>query len=61
MPYKSLAQERFFHSSGANKAGISGSVVKEFDKATKGKDLPTRKDGKSDMRRVKPAAIRLMK
>ena len=42
MPYKSLAQERFFHSSGAKKAGISESTVKEFDKATKGKKLAKR-------------------
>ncbi len=39
MPYKSLAQERFFHSAGAAKAGISKATVAEFDKATKGKKL----------------------
>lgn len=58
MPYKSQAQERFFHSAGAKKAGISLATVKEFDKASKGVELPKRKDGKSDMRRVKPAATR---
>lgn len=40
MPYKSDAQRRFFHSSGAKKAGITPSTVKEYDKASKGKDLP---------------------
>ena len=39
MPYKSLAQERFFHSPGAKKAGISPATVKEFDNATRGKKL----------------------
>lgn len=42
MPYKSKAQQRFFHSSGAKKAGISSGQVKEFDKATGGKRLPER-------------------
>jgi hypothetical protein len=40
MPYKSDAQRRFFHSPGAVKAGISSGVVNEFDKASKGMDLP---------------------
>jgi hypothetical protein len=40
MPFKSLAQERFFHSPGAKKAGISKAEVKEFDNATRGKKLP---------------------
>jgi hypothetical protein len=40
MPYVSDAQRRFFHSAGAKQAGISPSTVKEFDKASKGKDLP---------------------
>jgi len=43
MPYKSLAQERFFHSKGAAKAGITPAEVKEFDSASKGKDLPEKK------------------
>ena len=50
MPYKSLAQERFFHSAGAKKAGIKPSVVKEFDRATKGKKLPMRVSKKSKVR-----------
>ena len=39
MPYKSLAQERFFH---ANKAKLEkqGVNVSEWDKASKGKKLP---------------------
>lgn len=40
MSYKSLAQERFFHSPGAKKAGITKKQIKEFDTATKGKKLP---------------------
>lgn len=40
MPYKSLAQERFFHSPGATKAGITSSQVSEFDQASKGMKLP---------------------
>jgi hypothetical protein len=41
-PYKSLAQERFFHSKGAKKAGIKAKDVKEFDQASKGMKLPMR-------------------
>jgi hypothetical protein len=40
MPYKSDQQRKFFHSSGAAKAGISDKVVAEYDKASKGKKLP---------------------
>lgn len=36
MPYKSLAQERFFHTDTAKKKGITGKQVKEFDEASKG-------------------------
>ena len=39
-PYKSLQQERFFHSPGAKKAGITPAEVKEFDTASKGMKLP---------------------
>lgn len=39
MPYKSDAQRRFFHA--AEKRGdISAKTVNEFDKASKGMDLP---------------------
>lgn len=40
MPYKSDQQRKFFHSSGAKKAGIKESTIEEFDKASKGKKLP---------------------
>jgi len=43
MPYASDAQRRFFHSAGAAKAGISKDTVAEFDAASKGMDLPSRK------------------
>ncbi len=48
MPYKSLAQERFFHSAGAKKKGITSKTVKEFDNATRGRKLPTRVKGKNN-------------
>lgn len=58
MPYKSVKQERFFnaHKKELEKQGVN---VGEWNNASKGKDLPMRKDGKSDMRRVKPAAKRM--
>lgn len=40
MPYKSDAQRKFFHTDTAKKAGITGAEVKEFDTASKGKELP---------------------
>lgn len=40
MPYKSLAQERFFHTKTAESKGIKPSTVKEFDQASKGMKLP---------------------
>lgn len=42
MPYKSDAQRRFFHSPGAQKAGITPAQVKDFDQASKGMNLPPR-------------------
>lgn len=39
MPYKSDKQRRFFHAAEA-RGEISHKVVKEFDEASKGKDLP---------------------
>jgi hypothetical protein len=42
MPYKSLAQARYFHSSGARKAGISKATVEHYDKVTNFKRLPAR-------------------
>jgi hypothetical protein len=44
MPYQSDAQRRFFHSSGAKKAGIKPSTVKEYDMASKGMKLPEKKN-----------------
>jgi hypothetical protein len=41
MPYKSQAQRRFFHAAEA-RGEISPKTVKEYDKASKGKDLPER-------------------
>ena len=46
MPYKSDAQRKFFHTDTARKAGITPSEVKEFDKASKGMDLPKKKKKK---------------
>lgn len=40
MPYKSKAQQGFFHTKTAQKKGITKATVKEFDKASKGKKLP---------------------
>lgn len=37
MPYKSAKQRNFFHSPGAKKAGITKSIVKKWDKESKGK------------------------
>jgi hypothetical protein len=42
MPYVSDRQRRFFHSPGAEKAGITKKQVKEFDSASAGKILPDR-------------------
>ena len=41
MPYKSQAQAGFFHTNPEKVGGAK--VVKEWDKATKGKHLPKRK------------------
>lgn len=40
MPYSSDSQRRFFHSSGAKKAGISSETINEYDKTSKGMKLP---------------------
>ena len=42
MPYVSRAQQRFFHSPGAKRAGISKQTVKEWDTASRGKKLKKR-------------------
>lgn len=41
MPYKSQAQQNFFHSPGASKAGITTSDIVEADEKTRG-SLPAR-------------------
>jgi hypothetical protein len=46
MPYKSDAQRRFAHTKAGMKA-MGKKVVKEFDKASKGKKLPEKKTMKS--------------
>ena len=43
MPYVSEAQRRFFHTATARKRGISSDEVEEYDKASKGEELPERK------------------
>ncbi len=40
MPYKSLKQERFFHTQTAKDKGIKPATVQEFDQASKGMKLP---------------------
>lgn len=40
MPYKSDAQRKFFHTDTARKKGITPATVREFDQASKGKELP---------------------
>ncbi len=47
MPYKSEAQRKFFHTKTAKKKGITPKMVKEFDKASKGRKLPNKKDGRT--------------
>lgn len=42
MPYKSLAQERFFHAN-RKKLAKQGVNVDEWDKASKGLKLPAKK------------------
>ena len=39
MPYKSLAQEKYFHAN-AKKLAKQGVNIKEWDSATKGRKLP---------------------
>lgn len=55
MPYKSEKQRKFFHTKIAKKKGITAKIVKEFDKASKGRKLPSKlpikKDNALDMLR----------
>ena len=53
MPYSGQRQRAFFHTEAAKKAGITASEVKEFDKASKGLDLPkTAKSGKPSFKGI---------
>lgn len=45
--YASDRQRRFFHTKTAASKGITPAQVKEFDEASKGKDLPERASPKS--------------
>lgn len=56
MAYKSAAQERFFHSPGAAKAGITPGQVSEFDSASKGMNLPDKVKSKNSPRERRKAA-----
>lgn len=47
MPYVSEAQRKFFHTDTAKKKGITSSMVKEYDQASKGTKLPAKKDSLS--------------
>jgi hypothetical protein len=49
-PYKSAAQERFFHTNTAKKKGITPAVVQEFDSASKGMKLPKKAKKKAKPR-----------
>lgn len=48
MPYKSDSQRRAFHAM-LKRGEIDASTVKEYDKASKGKDLPERVSKVNDM------------
>ena len=50
MPYKSLAQERWAHTSEGRKA--LGSKLKEYDQASKGLDLPAKVTTKERSRQI---------
>lgn len=52
MPYKSDAQRRKFHAM-LNRGEIDAKTVKEYDKASKGKDLPERASKVSEMLKKK--------
>lgn len=58
MPYKSEAQEKFFHSPKAAAQGISSDTVREFDEASAGKSLPEYAEKASGPKRPLPAHLR---
>jgi hypothetical protein len=43
MPYKSKAQQAFFHTATAKKKGITSAMVHEYDDASRGMKLPKKK------------------
>ena len=51
MPYKSDAQRKYFHAM-LNKGEISKKTVDEFDKASKGKKLPEKKNNYSKLKKM---------
>lgn len=51
MPYKSDAQRRYFHAAEA-RGDISPKTVKEFDRASKGKELPEKVKQKHKFKRL---------
>lgn len=51
MPYASKAQQRFFHSPSAKKAGLTETDIQHWDKVSKGLKLPERK-GKTKYQRA---------
>lgn len=57
MPYKSVKQEKFFHTKTAKDKGIKPSTVKEFDEASKNLDLP--ETAKPKPANVDPAPVEL--
>jgi len=40
MPYKSDAMRKYFHTKTAKRKGITSAMVKEYDEASRGKELP---------------------
>jgi len=48
MPYASDRQRRFFHTATARKHGITPAMVREYDEASRGKDLPEKAEKKAE-------------
>lgn len=48
MPYVSDRQRRFFHTATARKHGITPAMVREYDEASRGKDLPEKAEKKAE-------------
>jgi hypothetical protein len=54
MPYKSKAQESFFHSPKAAAAGISPERVEEYDEESAGMNLPDKAPKSNGIRKALP-------